>query len=252
METTWLIRTDLPHWYENEDPLDNFLRKNSLRYIAFDEIGKQGAKKEHQHIVMITTTNKKDTIRHQLTAAFPELKATRKGSGGETRYSISKYESTDDYGYVGFRLHYVCKDGNHRCGELWSNDEWNEHRKKREQYIKDNCPPPGKKKNKVSQDQQLRVHLNKLFKEKGYFYDPDNCPSYESKEENYERTLALEIYKYYQKYGKSTNRNWVKVAAEQLLYYAPIYAPTDKIRNEATAEVCKAILAQRDELVYRQ
>jgi len=250
--TTWIIRTDLPHKYAGStDPLDNFLKKHGAdganSYIAFNEIGKKGAKKEHQHIILTTVTNKKDTIRHQLTAAFPELKAARKGSGGATLYTITQYNPTDDWGYEGFRLHYVCKDGNHRCGELWNTDSWIKHREKRKNYIKENCYEPveckacGRKKpKKVSQDEKLRDHLNKLFNDKVELYP-----------ETYERTLAMEIYKYYKKYGKAANRNWVKVAAEQLLFYAPVFAPTEQTRNEATAEALKAIIATKNELVYK-
>ncbi len=244
--TTWIIRTDLPHKYEGStDPLDNFLKKHGANgvnsYIAFNEIGKTGAKKEHQHIILTTVSNKKDTIRHQLTAAFPELKASRAGQGGETRYTITKYESTDDWGYEGFRLHYVCKDGNHRCGELWSTDSWIEHRERRAKYIKDNCPDPRTKKaKKPTQDEQLRDHLKQLF----HFM-------VELHPQNYEQELALAIYKYYQKYGKASNRNWVKVAAEQLLFYAPVFAPTEQTRREATAEALKAIIASKNELVYK-
>lgn len=251
METTWILRTDLPHKLAGSsgscradataDPLETWLKKISLRFICFDEIGKQGAKKEHQHIVLVTSSNKKDTLRHQLTAAFPQLKAKRKGSGGETLYSIDKYDPDKDWGYKGFRLHYVCKDGNHRCGDLWSTDEWVAHREKRKNYVKENAHPP-KKEKKATMDELLRRHLNNAFIEN---------PLEQLYPETYERVLALEIYKYYRKYGKANNRNWIKVAAEQLLFYAPVYAPTEKAREVATGECLKAIMETKNAMVYQ-
>jgi len=244
--TIWIIRCDLPHKYEGSiDPLDTFLREHSSgenSYIAFNEIGKRGKKKEHQHCLLQSETDKKDTVRKWLTKAFPELKAERKGvqgSGGETNYTISEYNPDEDWGYKGFRLHYVCKDGNHRCGQLWDTDTWVAHREKRKNYIKENSPDTKTKEKKPTQDERLKAHLTKLFNDTVELYP-----------ETYERTLALEIYKYYSKYGKAANRNWVKVAAEQLLFYAPIFAPTEQTRREATAETLKAIITQKNSLVY--
>lgn len=238
--TTWIIRTDLPHtWTGDADPLGKFLSSKAIdfQYIAFNEIGKQGEKKEHQHIVLIADTDKKDTMQGWVTDAFPELKASRKGRGGLTKYSVSVYDPECDQPYDEFRLDYVCKDGNWRCGTLW-NAETIEYRIcRRSRWLEHNAPRANKKNRPVQKgDERLRDYIKELMKgDEEYFAA------------HYQDTLIEEIIKYYEIYGKPNNRSWVRVVAEQVLFFAPLVAPS-KSKREAKQDRLKAVRGELEKL----
>lgn len=266
--TAWIIRTDLPNEVNGEDPLKKLYDEKSHEkmYAVFNEVSDTG--KEHQHALVYTTTNKKDTVNKWITNAIPSLKRHQtdsSGAGGTTKYSVHAYLKENDIGYHEYQQDYVCKDGMHRCGELWNNLNSNNYHSsshdnplpnaleypeyaaradRRQAYLALNPPVSKNQKTKIKKRADLEKYLLKEIEQNPlHFYLPVEKDSL--KRVNHDKLIEY-IYLYYVEYGKPRNRNFLKVIAEDVLFYSPIVCKEDKqtkkdIKNSVTQEINKML-----------
>lgn len=275
--TPWIIRTDLPFQEEQaadgsqSDPLLAFLlsKTDLSNFASFNEIGKAN-EKEHQHTIAYLPTDKKDTVSKWLTKALPQLKSSRKGQGGDCKYSISKYDPACPQPYDEFRQDYVCKEGRHRCGTLWTNENSNNYhststdnplpastttpeflarKDRREKWLKENAITDSKKK-KIEKAKEKTDPVREYLEKKGldtFCISPDPRNPNESPRVN-EKLLKAELIKYYQiNANRPRNRSVARVIAENYLFFAPIVCPRDK---DAHQDLVKAIDKEIEKMCY--
>lgn len=234
-----------------ETPIEEFLNDTygKENYVCFNEVSSK-TDKEHIHLCILSDY-KKDTIQKQFTKKFPQLKSERKGRGGSHKYSIKLFpQDYNGNNYDEFPQDYIAKDNCLRCGELWSETnsnkyhssskdkplptkldypEWLARNERVTEYLgqkkidKKSLTVNGKKvPNKESASEKFQKYLNSYLAEDiRYFYE-ENKPTLD-------RTKLKEvIIKYYTKYGKPSNRNIIKVIAEQIIFYGHTVCPEDK------------------------
>lgn len=248
MSQCWLGFADLEY---DTSGVEQFFTKmyGHENYVIFNETS-QKTDKEHIHFCLMSDY-KKDTLYKQLTKEFPQIKAERKGRGGSHKYGMKRFpQDYNGNNYDEFPQDYIVKDSNYRCGGLWDNDnsmkyhstskdnplpttqnyiEWLARLDRITKYLKEKKKDKkslvvnGKKvPNKESSCQKFEKYLKSYLQEDIRYFYTKTSPCLDKDK------LKNVIIKYYQENGKPSNRNVIKVIAEQIIFYGSVVCPEDE------------------------